>query len=182
MQPNPHHAFYNPGKASSFRFQPPTGLLDFDGTAKTKTCWAGFPTIHPSLYSFPFPHYPEDNAKNPLSFSAQWPISSKLNAEDASCSMKGSPRNIVFRALEVSSDKAKSQLPKIANLERHEQNLIFPPNFETRTARQEDFVKADSGMDDTESIIIFTCRIDLCRLIQCATWVVAGTFKSCPEL
>uniref|UniRef100_A0A914HS22 Uncharacterized protein n=1 Tax=Globodera rostochiensis TaxID=31243 RepID=A0A914HS22_GLORO len=161
MQPNPHHAFYNPGKASSFRFQPPTGLLDFDGTAKTKTCWAGFPTIHPSLYSFPFPHYPEDNAKNPLSFSAQWPISSKLNAEDASCSMKGSPRNIVFRALE---------------------NLIFPPNFETRTARQEDFVKADSGMDDTESIIIFTCRIDLCRLIQCATWVVAGTFKSCPEL
>uniref|UniRef100_A0A914I467 MULE transposase domain-containing protein n=1 Tax=Globodera rostochiensis TaxID=31243 RepID=A0A914I467_GLORO len=41
---------------------------------------------------------------------------------------------------------------------------------------------ADSGVEDTARIVIFGCRTDFHRLVQCSTWVVDGTFKSAPEL
>uniref|UniRef100_A0A183C4G3 MULE domain-containing protein n=1 Tax=Globodera pallida TaxID=36090 RepID=A0A183C4G3_GLOPA len=39
----------------------------------------------------------------------------------------------------------------------------------TRTAREEPFVMADTGMEDPARIVIFGCRTDFHRLAQCST-------------
>ncbi|KAF7637780.1 MULE domain-containing protein [Meloidogyne graminicola] len=111
-----------------------------------------------------------------------------------------SARALVNRQLAGISDKAKTELPKLKNLEKtvgrkrfaNGQHVPVPHTLseicipeqlqKTKTVLQENFLLADTGPEDNERIIMFASRTDLARLATCDVWVCDGTFWSAPAL
>jgi hypothetical protein len=52
----------------------------------------------------------------------------------------------------------------------------------TKTEREENFILGNTGPQDPNRIIIFSCTTDINRLTQCKTWVIDSTFKCAPDL
>uniref|UniRef100_A0A6P7FDK2 Uncharacterized protein LOC114328960 n=1 Tax=Diabrotica virgifera virgifera TaxID=50390 RepID=A0A6P7FDK2_DIAVI len=140
---------------------------------------------------------PHNHASSPTKIALK-ALQHKIKEEAVSSS--STARAVVSNALEGISDGVKVHLPKIKNLQktvsRKRQrtgtippvphsltDIIIPDDLRrTKTSEPQDFILSDSGTEDKNRIIIFSCTSDLNRLIQCQTWVVDGTFTSAPNL
>lgn len=109
-------------------------------------------------------------------------------------------RNAVASCLLVERPATIAKLPKLSPLERtvnrvlrHSygaaqisqqiEDVVLPKHLRlTKTVSPEDFVAVDTGANDSESIIIFASKKDLCRLKCCNTWLCDGTFKEASEV
>nr|CAD2174514.1 unnamed protein product [Meloidogyne enterolobii] len=118
-----------------------------------------------------------------------WQELKKDNINKAAVTSSLSPRALVSKQLAGISDKAKTELPKLKNLEKtvgrkryangqqvpvpHSlSEICIPENLKrTLTDLHENFLLADTGSDDSERIIIFASRTDLARLATCDVFI-----------
>src|SRR5277367_1610295 len=116
----------------------------------------------------------------------------------AATASRDAPRAIVNNCLVGVSDGTIATMSKVQTMEnrvRYErrknrqaaiphrlQDIVVPNNLQTRTANPEDFLLADTGSNDENRIIIFSCKRDRIRLANCQTWLADSTFKAAPEM
>ena len=125
--------------------------------------------------------------------SAMRNLREKIHAEVATSS-----RAVIASAVDQLSEEAKSKLPSMSTISRSVQNwrhnssgipalpasrtgLEIPAQFRYLQNGSR-FLAYDSGIDDSERILIFATECGLAELVENTSWSFDGTFKSSPQI